>query len=95
MPLSNEQLSHVAHLARLHIEAPRLESLGGELDAILGMVDALRAADTADVTPMAHPLDMPQRGRDDVVTEEDQRDRFQALAPEAVDGLYRVPRVIE
>lgn len=95
MPLSNDQLRHVAHLARLHIEQPRLESLGSELDAILGMVDALRAADTKDVTPMAHPLAMPQRGRDDVVTEEDQRDRFQALAPEAVDGLYRVPRVIE
>ena len=42
MPLSNEQLRHVAHLARLHIEQPRLDSLGGELDAILGMVDALR-----------------------------------------------------
>ena len=95
MPLRNEQLRHVAHLARLHIEQPRLDSLGGELAAILGMVDVLRAADTSDVTPMAHPLAMPQRGRDDIVTEEDQRDRFQALAPEAVDGLYRVPRVIE
>jgi aspartyl-tRNA(Asn)/glutamyl-tRNA(Gln) amidotransferase subunit C len=95
MPLSNDQLRHVAHLARLRIEQPRLDGLGGELDAILAMVDALRAADTRDVTPMAHPLDMAQRGREDLVTEEDQRDRFQALAPEAVDGLYRVPRVIE
>lgn len=95
MSLSTEQLRHVAHLARLHVDASRLDALGGELDAIIGMVDALTAADTADVTPMAHPLDVPQRGRTDVVTEEDQRDRFQALAPEAVDGLYRVPRVIE
>lgn len=95
MSLSIEQLQHVAHLARLHVDGSRLQSLGGELDAILGMVDALRAADTANVTPMAHPLDMPQRGREDLVTEDDQRDRFQALAPEAVDGLYRVPRVIE
>ncbi|MCK5769267.1 Asp-tRNA(Asn)/Glu-tRNA(Gln) amidotransferase subunit GatC [Algiphilus sp.] len=95
MSLTTDQIRHVAHLARLGIDESRLEGLGTELDAIIGMVDALRAADTDGVTPMAHPVDMPQRGREDAVTESDQRERYQAIAPEAVDGLYRVPRVIE
>lgn len=44
---------------------------------------------------MAHPLDMHQRLRPDVVTEPDRRDTYQAHAPAVQDGLYRVPRVIE
>ena len=44
---------------------------------------------------MAHPLDMVQRLRPDAVSETDQRERFQALAPATERGLYRVPRVIE
>ncbi len=44
---------------------------------------------------MAHPLDMHQRLRPDVVTEPDRREAFQAIAPEVDNGLYLVPKVIE
>jgi aspartyl-tRNA(Asn)/glutamyl-tRNA(Gln) amidotransferase subunit C len=44
---------------------------------------------------MSHPLDVVQRLREDVVTEKDQRDEFQKVAPATRDGLYLVPRVIE
>ena len=44
---------------------------------------------------MAHPTDAVQRLREDVVTETDQRDRFQAIAPQVENGLYLVPKVIE
>ncbi|MHB8744401.1 MAG: Asp-tRNA(Asn)/Glu-tRNA(Gln) amidotransferase subunit GatC, partial [Sulfuricaulis sp.] len=51
--------------------------------------------DTQGVTPMAHPMDAAQRLRPDAVTETDQRERFQAIAPQVEAGLYLVPRVIE
>jgi aspartyl-tRNA(Asn)/glutamyl-tRNA(Gln) amidotransferase subunit C len=55
----------------------------------------MSAVDTADVVPMAHPLDMAQRLRPDVVAEADQREAFQAVAPQTDAGLYLVPKVIE
>lgn len=51
--------------------------------------------DTTGVTPMAHPLDQMQRLRDDAVTETDQRDHFQTIAPQTEAGLYLVPKVID
>jgi len=44
---------------------------------------------------MSHPQAASQRLREDVVTESDQRERFQAIAPQVEDGLYLVPKVIE
>jgi aspartyl-tRNA(Asn)/glutamyl-tRNA(Gln) amidotransferase subunit C len=58
-------------------------------------VDRLQAVDTIGVAPMSHPLDLPQRLREDIVTESDQRDALLALAPAAENGLYLVPKVIE
>jgi len=55
----------------------------------------MNAVDTKDIQPMAHPLDATQRLREDKVTEENQRDKFQAVAPSAEKGLYLVPKVIE
>lgn len=95
MSLTDAQVRHVAHLARLQIDDQRLPALRSELDGILAMVDALGQADTQAVSPMAHPLNMAQRLRADAVTESDQRDRFQSIAPAAEEGLYRVPKVIE
>ena len=51
--------------------------------------------DTAGIVPMAHPLDQVQRLRADVVTETNQREQFQAIAPQVEAGLYLVPKVIE
>jgi aspartyl-tRNA(Asn)/glutamyl-tRNA(Gln) amidotransferase subunit C len=51
--------------------------------------------DTNGVSPMAHPLDQMQRLRPDAVTETDQRDAFQTIAPQTEAGLYLVPKVID
>ena len=66
-----------------------------ELSNILEMVGQLAASDTGSALPMAHPLDMVQRLRPDVVTESDRRETFQAHAPKTQHGLYIVPKVIE
>ena len=62
---------------------------------ILGLVEQMNSVDTRDVEPMAHPLEITARLREDEITEIDQRQRFQAIAPEVEQGLYLVPRVIE
>jgi aspartyl-tRNA(Asn)/glutamyl-tRNA(Gln) amidotransferase subunit C len=62
---------------------------------ILQMIDKMQSVDTTDVEPMANPLDAHQRLRADDITEVNQRDKFQSVAPNVEAGLYLVPKVIE
>jgi aspartyl-tRNA(Asn)/glutamyl-tRNA(Gln) amidotransferase subunit C len=55
----------------------------------------MNEVDTSDVQPMAHPMDVAQRLRTDVILEENQRETFQKIAPKTENGLYLVPKVIE
>lgn len=93
--LDPEEVQNIAHLARLAIQEQDIPEYAANLSNILGLVEQMSAVDTAHVTPMAHPLDMAQRLRPDEVTEQDQRELFQSVAPEVEAGLYLVPRVIE
>ncbi|WP_456372478.1 Asp-tRNA(Asn)/Glu-tRNA(Gln) amidotransferase subunit GatC [Thiolapillus sp.] len=95
MSLDAEEVEKIAHLARIAVTSDEVDALKGELSGILGLVERMSELDTSDILPMAHPLDMPQRLRPDVVTEEDHRDAYQAVAPAVENGLYLVPRVIE
>ena len=95
MSISKEQIEQVAYLARIQIDDGEKSALESKLSSILDMVDELQAADTDGITPMAHPLDATQRLRPDEVTEPNEREKFQKLAPEAENGLYLVPRVVE
>ena len=95
MSLQKEDVEKIAHLARLAIDEADIPDYARNLSSILDLVERMDCVDTEAVTPMAHPLDMPQRLRDDVVTEENQRERFQAIAPQVENGLYLVPQVIE
>ena len=95
MDLEPEEVEKIAHLARIAIAADEIDALNSELSGILGLVERMAELDTSEIVPMAHPLDMPQRLRPDMVTEENHRDAYQAVAPATQDGLYLVPRVIE
>ncbi len=95
MSLDADQVRRVAELARLAVTDAELPVYAGELSSILDLVDQLKAADTAAVAPMAHPFNMVQRLRADEVSEQPERDRLQAIAPQAEAGHYLVPRVIE
>lgn len=95
MSLSADQVRQVAHLARLEIRADEVDHYAGQLSRILDLVGELAKVDTQGVQPMAHPLSMVQRLREDAVTEPDRRADFQAHAPAVQDGLYWVPKVIE
>ena len=95
MSLSSDEVAKIAHLARLAVEPQQLEALGAELSNILDLVAEMDAVDTGQVTPMAHPLEMAQRLREDLVTEPVARERYQTGAPVVENGLFLVPKVIE
>jgi len=93
--ISREDIEKVAVLARIRVDEEQVSALEKDLGNILDLVDQLAAADTDSVEPMAHPLNAVQRLRADEVTEANQREAFQAIAPATENGLYLVPRVIE
>ena len=95
MSIGPEEISKIAHLARLEISEEQLPKLSGDITNILNLVDQLQAADTSNIAPMANPLDAVQVLRADDVTETNHRDKFQAIAPEKEDGLYLVHKVID
>ena len=95
MSLSKEQVQHIATLARLSVDEKEIDDVVAKLSSIVDFVDQLQAAPTDDVVPMAHPMDMSQRLRADIVTEGNERDRIQQNAPSVQDGLYLVPRVLD
>ncbi|MHA1568349.1 MAG: Asp-tRNA(Asn)/Glu-tRNA(Gln) amidotransferase subunit GatC [Alphaproteobacteria bacterium] len=95
MSLDKSQVEKIAHLARLAIDPADIDQYATNLSNILDLVEQMSSADTEQVSPMAHPVEASQRLREDVVTETNQREKFQALAPAVENGLYLVPRVIE
>jgi len=95
MSLDREQVRKIAHLARLQITEQEAVAYADSLSRILGLIEQMNAVDTAGVTPMAHPNEAGLRLRADAVTEADQREKFQKIAPAVEAGLYLVPKVIE
>lgn len=95
MSLEPLQVREIAHLARLAIDGNDIPAYAENLSRILDFVEQLGSVATGDVEPLAHPLEMPQRLRADIIEECDQRELFQSIAPATQDGLYLVPKVIE
>ena len=95
MALDAAAIAKIAHLARLGINPGDVPEYSRNLSAILAFVEQLNAVDTTGVTPLAHPLDATQRLRPDVVSEGNDRENFQSVAPQTEDGLYLVPQVME
>ena len=95
MSIEIDEVKKIAKLAALNVEEADLQSYATNLSNILDLVAQMNAVDTTGVTPMSHPFDAVQRLREDIVTDENRRDDFLAIAPKAEDGLYLVPKVIE
>ena len=95
MSLTANDVKKIAHLARLGIDESQIEHYAQDLSKVLDLMTQMSQADTQDVKPMAHPMDQTQRLRPDIVSETNQRENFQAIAPQTEAGLYLVPKVIE
>ncbi len=95
MPVSLEDVDHIAVLARLGLTEEERVSLRNELDAILGYVTKLQSLDTSGIEPTAHVVDLPTPLRDDVVRNEEQAEAMLANAPDRDRTFLRVPRIID
>lgn len=95
MLLPASEVNKIAQLARLEISAADIPLYAKNLSNIIGLVAQMNAIDTTGIEPMAHPLDATARLREDRVSETDQREGFQSIAPQVAAGLYLVPKVIE
>lgn len=95
MSLDHQQVKKIAHLARLATNEDDIPHYAKDLSSILELVAQMNKADTSGIAPMAHPMDVPQRLREDQVTEPDRREEFQKVAPSVEAGLYLVPKVID
>ena len=95
MSLTASDIKKISHLARLAIDDADIEQYTENLSGILGLVEQMDAADVADIEPMANAQDATQRLREDVVTETNNREKNQAIAPTTESGLYLVPKVLE
>ncbi len=95
MSLQADDVVKIARLAQLALDEARIPDYVQDLSNCLGLLQQIGQVDTEGVAPMSHPLDMKQRLREDVVTEDNQRELFQRIAPAVAAGLYLVPRVIE
>lgn len=95
MSLSKDDVKKIAHLARLSLSEEELILYSAQLSNILDFAEQMQQAATDHIEPIAHPLDLGQRLRPDIVTEPDQRKETQIIAPQVEAGLYLVPQVIE
>ena len=95
MSVSNEQVRHIAKLARIAMSDEEIERLAPELNNILGWVEQLGEVNTDGIEPLTAVIDQKLRLRDDVVNDGDIRDDILANAPEAQHGFFAVPKVIE
>ncbi len=99
MSLTLTDIERLAHLARLGLTPAEQTRLCTQLNDFFGIVEKMRAVDTAGLVPLAHPVDimadMALRLRDDIASEPNQRAANQRSAPAVESGLFLVPRVIE
>lgn len=93
--MNQDDIAALGHLARINISNDMVADVTDNINSILELVDELQQANTEGVAPMSHPLDASQRLRTDEVSEENQRDALQAIAPATESGLYLVPKVID
>jgi len=95
MALSLDDVKRIAKLARLEVTDTEAEQVLAQLQAIFALIEELQSVDTRSIEPMSHAQDVTLRLREDRVTEADQRELFQSIAPQVESGLYLVPKVIE
>ena len=95
MAIDTDTARKVAHLARIRVEEERLPALAREFDAILGFIEQLNEVDVEGVEPMTSVTPMRLKRREDVVTDGDQQAKVLLNAPDAREGFFAVPKVVE
>ena len=95
MSIDTGTAAKVAKLARIKVEDDQLPALAEEFNRILGFIEQLGEVDVEGVEPMTSVTPQRLKRREDVVTDGDQQDRVLANAPDAREGFFAVPKVVE
>ena len=95
MSVKKSEIAYISSLSKLKMEDAEMENYTRQISEILEMIQQLEKVDTHDIEPMAHPLNMKQRLRLDLVTEKNRRELYQENAVVFEEGFYKVPKVIE
>ena len=95
MTVKKSDINHICDLSKLRIDENEISTFTKQISDILNMINELEEADTNEIKPMAHPMNMSQRLRKDAVVSNNDRDLFQENAIDSEDGFYKVPKVID
>ncbi len=95
MSLTADEVKKIAYLARLGIDENDIEAYAKDLSNMLDLMTQMGEMNTESIQPMAHPMDQIQRLRADEISESNQREHFQSIAPQVEAGLYLVPKVLD
>ena len=95
MSISNNDVQHVAKLARLNLTTEEEQMLTGQLNAILKYAEKLNELDTTNIEPTTHVLHVSNVMREDETKESLSIEQVMHNAPEEEDGQFKVPAVME
>ena len=95
MTVKKSDINHICDLSKLRIDENEISIFTKQISDILNMINELEEADTNNIKPMAHPMNMSQRLRKDKAILNNDRDLFQENAIDSEDGFYKVPKVID
>ena len=95
MTVKKSEIAYISSLSKLKMEDEEMDNYTRQISEILEMIQQLEKVDTHNIEPMAHPLNMKQRLRLDLVTEENRRELYKKNAVVFEEGFYKVPKVIE
>jgi len=94
VPITRDEVAHLATLSRLALTGEELDRFAGQLDVIIGAVARVQEVAAAGIPPMTHAADLSNVFRDDVVTPCLSADVVLSQAPAAEDGRFKVPRIL-
>ena len=95
MSIDTDTAARVAKLARIKVDPAELPSLASEFNAILGFIEQLSELDVSDVEPMTSVTPQRVKARVDEVTDGNQQSKVLSNAPDAREGFFAVPKVVE
>lgn len=93
--ISDETIEYVGILAKLELSQSEREQAKADMGRMLDYIDRLGELDTTGVEPMSHVFPVQNVFREDVVTNEDMRERMLLNAPEEKDGMFVVPKTFD
>ena len=95
MSIGKSEVEYISRLAMIEVADNEVEQVSAKLSKVLDLFEQMEAVNTDGFEPMAHPHEVAQRLRADEITEIDQHEKLQSVAPAADKAMYLVPQVIE